>query len=226
LGGNGFFQAEIYFHRCSNTDELALLNESKFGSPRSSGRAGSSSGSWRRTGRPYAIFQYYSIDISSVKTVQIVFPSLPGAPWRPITLLPVFLPVVREHPPLNQIQLLLDLLFVTVVIHYSGGGVVVLADVPGRDPRIGPRDGGVLDTFAFAWVPLWRTAGFFSSNSTGSSAREHAVRNLSFSRPPYEVTKWAWVTMTNMSVAAIGVYLMKSIRHREEELKKLVIKDN
>jgi diguanylate cyclase (GGDEF)-like protein len=32
--------------------------------------------------------------------------------------------------------------------------------------------------------------------------------------------------MTNMSVAAIGVYLMKSIRHREEELKRLVIKDN
>jgi diguanylate cyclase (GGDEF)-like protein len=32
--------------------------------------------------------------------------------------------------------------------------------------------------------------------------------------------------MTNMSVAAIGVYLMKAIRHREEELKKLVIKDN
>jgi diguanylate cyclase (GGDEF)-like protein len=32
--------------------------------------------------------------------------------------------------------------------------------------------------------------------------------------------------MTNMSVAAIGVYLMKTIRHREEELKKVVIKDN
>jgi diguanylate cyclase (GGDEF)-like protein len=51
--------------------------------------------------------------------------------------------------------------------------------------------------------------------------------NLSLQQTlPYEVTKWAWVTMTNMSVAAIGVYLMKSIRHREEELKKLVIKDN
>lgn len=51
--------------------------------------------------------------------------------------------------------------------------------------------------------------------------------NLSLQQTlPYEVTKWAWVTMTNMSVAAIGIYLMKTIRHREEELKKLVIKDN
>jgi diguanylate cyclase (GGDEF)-like protein len=32
--------------------------------------------------------------------------------------------------------------------------------------------------------------------------------------------------MTNMSVAAIGVYLMKAIRIREEDLKKLVIMDN
>jgi len=51
--------------------------------------------------------------------------------------------------------------------------------------------------------------------------------NLSLQQTlPYEITKWAWVTMTNMSVAAIGVYLMKTIRHREEELKKLVIRDN
>jgi diguanylate cyclase (GGDEF)-like protein len=51
--------------------------------------------------------------------------------------------------------------------------------------------------------------------------------NLSLQRDlPYAVTKWAWVTMTNMSVAAIGAYLMKKIRHREEELRKLVIKDN
>jgi diguanylate cyclase (GGDEF)-like protein len=43
---------------------------------------------------------------------------------------------------------------------------------------------------------------------------------------PYNVTKWAWVAMTNMSVASIGVYLMKPIRHRAEELKKFVIKDS
>jgi len=51
--------------------------------------------------------------------------------------------------------------------------------------------------------------------------------NLSLQQTlPYDVMKWAWVTMINMSVATIGVYLMKTIRHREEELNKLVIKDN
>jgi diguanylate cyclase (GGDEF)-like protein len=51
--------------------------------------------------------------------------------------------------------------------------------------------------------------------------------NLSLQQTlPYEVTKWAWVTMTNISIAAIGIYLMKTIRHREDELKKLVLKDN
>ena len=131
--------------------------------------------------------------------------------------------------PLNQIQLLLDLLFVTVVIHFSGGAVswfwpmylvVTLESVLVMEKYS--------DTFAFALGASLAYGGLLQFEYYGIVPPvSMPFENLSLQQTlPYEVTKWAWVTMTNMSVAAIGVYLMKAILHREEELKKLVIKDN
>jgi diguanylate cyclase (GGDEF)-like protein len=42
----------------------------------------------------------------------------------------------------------------------------------------------------------------------------------------YGFLKWAWVSMTNLCAAAIGVYLMRTIHQREGELRTLVIKDH
>src|SRR5665647_2491844 len=73
---------------------------------------------------PYAIFQYYSIDLSSINTLQFVFPVLA---WCAMATYNAFFLYsyqwIANIRPLNQIQLLLDLLFVTVVIHYSGRAV-------------------------------------------------------------------------------------------------------
>lgn len=72
--------------------------------------------------------------------------------------------------PLNQIQLLLDLLFVTVVIHFSGGAVswfwpmylvVTLESILVMEKNS--------DTLAFALGASLAYVGCFSSNSTGSS---------------------------------------------------------
>ena len=131
--------------------------------------------------------------------------------------------------PLNQIQLLLDLLFVTVVIHYSGGAVswfwpmyliVTLESVLVMEKYS--------DTFAFALGASLAYGGLLQLEFYGIiPPASMPFENLSLQQTlPYGVTKWAWVTMTNMSVAAIGVFLMKAIRRREEELKSLVIKDN
>ena len=131
--------------------------------------------------------------------------------------------------PLNQIQLLLDLLFVTVVIHYSGGAVswfwpmylvVTLESVLVMEKYS--------DTFAFALGASLAYGGLLQFEYYGIlESVSMPFENLSLQKTlPYGVTKWAWVTLINMSVAAIGVYLMKTIRGREEKLKSLVIKDN
>ena len=179
---------------------------------------------------PYVIFQHYSIDLSSISTMQCVFPVLA---WCAMAIYNAFFlysyQALANIRPLNQIQLLLDLLFVTVVIHYSGGAVswfwpmylvVTLESVLVMEKYS--------DTFAFALGASLAYGGLLQFEFYGIiPSVSMPFENLSLQKTlPYGVTKWAWVTLINMSVATIGVYLMKTIRHREEKLKKLVIKDN
>lgn len=179
---------------------------------------------------PYVIFQHYSIDLSSISTLQYVFPVLA---WCAMATYNAFFlysyQALANLRPLNQIQLLLDLLFVTVVIHYSGGAVswfwpmylvVTLESVLVMEKYS--------DTFAFALGASLAYGGLLQFEYYGIlESVSMPFENLSLQKTlPYGVTKWAWVTLINMSVAAIGVYLMKTIRGREEKLKSLVIKDN
>ena len=179
---------------------------------------------------PFFFFQRYSIDLSSITTLQCVFPVLA---WCAMATYNAFF--LYSHQwfanirPLNQIQLLLDLLFVTVVIHFSGGAVswfwpmylVVILESALMMEKYS-------DTFAFALGASLAYGGLLQFEYYGIlQSVSVPFENLSLQRNlPYEVTKWSWVTMISMSMAAIGVYLMKTIRHREEELKKLVIMDN
>jgi len=84
------------------------------------------------------------------------------------------------------------------------------------------------DTFAFALGASLAYGGLLQFEFYGIIPPvSMPFENLSLQQTlPYGVTKWAWMTMVNMGVAAIGVYLMKTIRHREEELRKLVTMDN
>ncbi len=179
---------------------------------------------------PFVIFHYYSIDFHSVDTLQFVFPVLA---WCAMAIYNAFFLYsylwFANIRPLNQLQLLLDLLFVTIVIHYSGGAVswfwpmylvVTLESVLLMEKSS--------DAFAFALGASLAYGGLLQFEYYGilppvSMPFEYLPLQQTL---PYEITKWAWVTMTDMSVAAIGAYLMKSIRHREDKLKKLVIRDN
>jgi diguanylate cyclase (GGDEF)-like protein len=213
------------------TDELELLNESRFRIAQVIRARWIILGILAAYGVvPYGIFQYYSIDLGSVNTLQFVFPVLAWCAMA--TYNAVFLYSYQWFAnirPLNQIQLLLDLLFVTVVIHYSGGAVSwfwpMYLVVTLESILVMEKDS---DTFAFAMGASLAYGGLLLFEFHGIiPPASMPFENLSLQKSlPYEVTKWAWVTMTNMSVAAIGAYLMKTIRHREEELKKLVIKDN
>lgn len=213
------------------TDELELLNESKARIDQVIRARWIILGILAMYGVvPYAIFHYYSIDISSLGTLQFVFPVLA---WCAMAVYNAFFLYSYQWfaniRPLNQIQLLLDLLFVTVVIHYSGGAVswfwpmylvVTLESVLLMEKTS--------DTFAFALGASLAYGGLLQFEFYGIlPPASMPFENLSLQQTlPYAITKWAWVTMTNMGMAAIGAYLMKSIRHREEELKKLVIRDN
>ena len=213
------------------TDDLELLNESKVRIAQVVRARWIILGILAAYGVvPYVIFDYYSVDISSVNTLQIVFPVIA---WCAMATYNAFFLYSYQWfaniRPLNQIQLLFDLLFVTVVIHYSGGAVswfwpmylvVTLESVLLMEKSS--------DAFAFALGASLAYGGLLQFEFYGILPPvSMPFENLSLQQTlPYEITKWAWVTMTNMSVAAIGVYLMKTIRHREEELKKLVIRDN
>jgi diguanylate cyclase (GGDEF)-like protein len=213
------------------TDELELLNESRVRVARIIQARWIVLGILAVFGVvPYVIFHYYSIDLSSVDTLQVVFPVLAWCAMA--TYNAFFLYSYRwfvNIRPLNQVQLLLDLLFVTVVIHFSGGAVSwfwpMYLVVTLESVLVMEKDS---DTFAFALGASLAYGGLLQFEYYGIIPPAiMPFENLSLQRTlPYGVTKWAWVTMTNMSVAAIGVYLMRAIRQREEELKKLVIRDN
>ncbi|MHB1025070.1 MAG: GGDEF domain-containing protein [Desulfobacteria bacterium] len=213
------------------TDELELLNESKARIAQVIRARWIILGILAAYGVVlYVVFQYYSIALGSVTTLQFIFPVI--ALCAMATYNAFFLYSYQWFAnirPLNQIQLLLDLLFVTVVIHFSGGAVswfwpmyliVTLESVLVMEKYS--------DTFAFALGASLAYGGLLHFEFYGIiTPVSMPFENLSLQQTlPYEVTKWAWVTMTNMSVAAIGIYLMRTIRHREEELKKLVNKDN
>jgi hypothetical protein len=107
------------------TDELELLNESRVRIAQVIRARWIILGTLAVYGVvPYAIFQYYSIDLSAINALQFVFPVLA---WCAMATYNAFFLYSYQWfaniRPLNQIQLLLDLLFVTAVIHYSGGAV-------------------------------------------------------------------------------------------------------
>jgi diguanylate cyclase (GGDEF)-like protein len=213
------------------TDELELLNESSVRIVQIIRARGIILGILAVYGVvSYVFFHHYSIDLSSVTTLQCVFPVLA---WCAMATYNAFFLYFYQWfaniRPLNQIQLLLDLLFVTVVIHYSGGAVSwfwpMYLVVTLESALVMEK---YSDTFAFALGASLAYGGLLQFEFYGIlQPVSMPFENLSLQRNlPYEVTKWAWVTMINMSVAAIGVSLMKTIRRREEELKKLVIMDN
>lgn len=129
---------------------------------------------------------------------------------------------------LNQVQLLFDILFVTVVVHFSGGAVSWFWSMYGvltlEAAIVMDRKG---DAYAIAAVCSLAYGGLLTLEYYGvvppvAMPFENNVLQQTFS---YEMIKWAWVLITNLCVAFVGAYMMDTVRHREATLRKLVVQD-
>src|SRR5512145_442924 len=127
---------------------------------------------------------------------------------------------------LNQVQILFDILFVTVVVHYSGGAVswfwTMYAVLTLEAALIMDQKG---DTYAIAALSSLAYGGLLTFEFYGvvppvAMPFENNALQQTFS---YEMIKWAWVLITNLCVAFVGAYMMDTVRRREAMLRKLVI---
>ncbi len=129
---------------------------------------------------------------------------------------------------LNQLQLLFDILFVTVVVHYSGGAVswfwTMYCVLTLEAAMIMDEKG---DTYAIAAMCSLAYGGLLTFEFYGvippvAMPFENNALQQTFS---YEMIKWAWVLITNACVAFVGAYMMDTVRRREATLRKLVVQD-
>jgi diguanylate cyclase (GGDEF)-like protein len=128
----------------------------------------------------------------------------------------------------NLIQLLLDLFFVTIIVHYSGGAVswfwtmyfllILQATFLGES---------VYD----AW-----TVGIGSALSYGAVLLAECYDVLPPVSMPFEnlalqqdlgyaSLKWMWVTSMLLFFAGLGSYMIREIQDQEDRLRQMVIKD-
>lgn len=178
---------------------------------------------------PYIFFQHSSADIAPINSLHCIVPVIA---WSFVAIYNAFFHFFSRRfaniRPLNQIQLLLDLFFVTVVVHFSGGGVSwfwTMYMVLTLEAAMIMENGS--DTYAIALGGALAYGGLlmFEHNSWILPVQmpfenNHLQRTIS-----YEIIKWAWVSATNLCVACIGVSMMKTVRSRETQLRQLVIKD-
>ncbi len=129
---------------------------------------------------------------------------------------------------LNAIQLFFDLLFVTAVVHFSGGAVswfwtmyLVLTleaalILENRSDTYAIAMGGAI---AYGGLLTFEFYGFLSPVPMPF---ENNGLQQTYS---YEMIKWAWVSISNFCVAFVGVFMMDTVRRRDAQLRELVVKD-
>jgi GGDEF domain-containing protein len=129
---------------------------------------------------------------------------------------------------IHAVQLLIDLVFITLVVHYSGGAVswfwsmymvLTLEAALIMEKRS--------DTYAIALAGALAYGGLLTFEYYGILSPvpmpfENNALQGSFS---YAMIKWAWVSITNFCVAFVGAFLMDTVRRREARLRDLVVKD-
>ncbi len=129
---------------------------------------------------------------------------------------------------LNAVQLLFDLAFVTVLVHFSGGAVswfwamymiLTLEAALIMDKPLETYVIAAAGTLAFGGL---LTLEFYRVIPPVPMPYENNALQGNFS---YEMIKWAWVSVVMFLVAFVGVQMMETVRRREAELREQVIKD-
>ena len=135
---------------------------------------------------------------------------------------------LSHFPIIAHAQILLDFIFVTVLIHFSGGGlswfwaVYLLVTLEASfllEERKAIWTLGAIGGLLYGALLL---AEFHSVVDpiqmpfTASALQHNFV---------YLLLIWFWVALTNGTMALLGAYLVGGIRHREDELRRLVVTD-
>lgn len=157
--------------------------------------------------------------------------ALAGSLLAAITLNGVFHLLYRElsrFPFVNYLQILLDIIITTVIIHYSGGifspiwpvyailaleASLLLETMPGVWALCSAA------SFAYGVLVLAESSGIIPSVSlpfTEEALRRDAV---------YGLLTWSWVSTLTATMGFIGLMVAGVVRRRESALKQLVVKD-
>ncbi|RII28557.1 MAG: hypothetical protein CXR31_01360 [Geobacter sp.] len=129
---------------------------------------------------------------------------------------------------INHLQILLDILFVTILIHYSGGALswfwAVYLVITLEASFLLERRGDVWFIGAVGGLIYGAvlTAEFYSIIPPICMPLIDPSLQHNF---VYVMLRWFWVSLMNGTMAIISAYLMAIIRKRENDLKLMVIKD-
>jgi diguanylate cyclase (GGDEF)-like protein len=130
---------------------------------------------------------------------------------------------------LNMLQLLFDLVFVTVLVHFSGGVlswfwamylVLTLEAALIMEKRGDCHIIAATASLAFGGLLIAEFFGLLRPVPMPFYAETTLQHNFS-----YEMIKWAWMSIACFCVAHIGSYMMDTIRTREAQLHVLVNRD-
>jgi len=178
----------------------------------------------------HIFFQHKSADVESLTVVHLV------APFAAVLFAAAYNACFQYTYRwflrirwLNQLQILFDLLVVTVMVHFSGGAIswfwtmymvltleaALILDKMSDTYAIALGGaiafGGLLTLEFYGIVPPVRMP--FENNAL--------QQNLS-----YVWIKWAWVSITNFCVAFVAAFMMDTVRRREAILREMVVKDS
>lgn len=130
---------------------------------------------------------------------------------------------------LNQLQILFDLVVVTVMVHFSGGAIswfwAMYMVLTLEAALILDK---MSDTYAIALGGAIAFGGLLTLEFHGvvPPVRMPFENNALQQNISYAWIKWAWVSITNCCVAFVAAFMMDTVRQREAVLRDMVVRDS
>jgi diguanylate cyclase (GGDEF)-like protein len=178
----------------------------------------------------HIFFQHKSADFDSLTIVHLVAPF--AAVLFVVAYNAIFQYTYRRFVKirsLNQVQLLFDLVIVTVMVHFSGGAVswfwtmymvLTLEAALIMDKKSDTYAIALGGAVAYGMLLTFEFHGIFPPVAMPF---ENNALQQTFS---YVMIKWAWVSITNFCVSYVAAFMMDTVRRREAVLRELVVKDS
>lgn len=177
----------------------------------------------------HVFFQHKSADVESLRLVHLVVPF--AAVLIVGTYNACFQCIYRRFArirSLNQMQLLFDLVVVTVLVHFSGGVVswfwAMYLILTLEAALILDRKS---DTYAIALAGTIALGGVYTLEFYGivSPVTMPFENNALQHTYSYAMIRWGWISIVDFCVAFVAAFLMDAVRRREAFLRNLVIRD-